>query len=84
MQGLLSCGQFEMRQTTSIAATISTYLPGAEIPSANVSPPSGDTGTFMKKLMLHAMSRFVSSTFHSCAPRMKESRQACMHSLSWA
>ena len=29
----------------------------AEMPSANVSPPSGVTGTFMKKLMLEERSR---------------------------
>jgi hypothetical protein len=45
---------------TFMSARISTYLPGAETPSANVSPPSGVTGTFMKKLMLWAMSRLLS------------------------
>ena len=60
LQGLFSCGQFEISTMTFISASISTYLPGADRPSANSNPPSGVTGTFMKKLMLWVMSRFVS------------------------
>ncbi|MNG34785.1 hypothetical protein D3C84_1213570 [compost metagenome] len=56
MQGLFSCGQLEISTITSISARRSTYLPGAEIPSSKVSPPSAVTGTFMKKLMFGPMS----------------------------
>ena len=50
--------------STSVSARISTYLPGSEMPSSNVSLPSGVTGTFMKKLILLVMSRFV----HAAGP----------------
>src|SRR5258706_8562689 len=58
LQGLFSCGQFEISTITSISARSSTYLPGAEIPSSNVRPPAAVTGTFMKKLIFALMSRF--------------------------
>src|SRR5690349_21517139 len=49
LQGLFNCGQLLITASTSISARSSTYLPGPETPSSNVSPPSGVTGTFMKK-----------------------------------
>lgn len=57
----------QLQIITSIIALISTYLPGAEIPFANVSPPSAVTGTFIKKLMLWVMSRLVMPNFSFCA-----------------
>src|SRR5579864_5403854 len=44
LQGLFNCGQLLIRTRTSISARISTYLPGSEIPSSKVKPPSGVTG----------------------------------------
>src|SRR6266851_5131763 len=59
LQGLLTCGQFEMTQSTSISARMSTWLPGCETPSTMASSPLGRIGTFMKKLMLLTMSRLL-------------------------
>src|SRR5215472_6438791 len=58
LQGLFNWGQLLMAHRTSVSARSSTYFPGSEMPSSNVSLPSGVTGTFMKKLMLLVMSRF--------------------------
>ncbi|MNY81501.1 hypothetical protein D3C86_2230950 [compost metagenome] len=74
---MFSCGQLEINTITSICALSSTYLPGAEMPSAKVRPPSGVTGTFMKKLMLAPMSRFSRRPSVRLA-RRKLSRQLCM------
>ena len=52
-------GSWRSARCTSIAARISTYFPGPLRPSANRRPPSGVTGTFMKKLMLCERSRLV-------------------------
>ena len=57
LHGLLSCGQFETSTSTSVSARISTYLPASLMPSSKLKPPSGVSGTFMKKLMLLARSR---------------------------
>src|ERR1700722_17886908 len=78
LHGLLSCGQFDMRQSTLVSAFSSTYLPPPEMPSANVRSPSGLTGTFMKKLMFGARSRFDSGTPERAAARRKLSRQLCI------
>src|SRR5215813_3274996 len=58
LHGLFNCGQLLISASTSVSARISTYLPGSEMPSSNVSLPSVVTGTFIKKLMLLVMSRF--------------------------
>ena len=64
--------------STSISARISTYLPGSEMPSSNVSLPLGVTGTFMKKLMLLVMSRLVMPWPHS-ADRLQKAAAASVH-----
>ena len=79
------CGQLDIRAITSIFASISTYLPGADIPSANVSPPCSVTGTFIKKLMLWVISRLpIPKWGFSATASIQLSRQACMQRFSSA
>ena len=78
LQGLFNCGQLLMSASTSISARISTYLPGSEMPSSKVSLPSGVTGTFMKKLILAVMSRFVMPWSHS-SDRLQKAVAAGVH-----
>src|SRR5215510_7144551 len=78
LQGLFNCGQLLMRASTSISARSSTYLPGPETPSRNVRPPCGVTGTFMKKLMFGARSRFSRPRPQTSAAFTKLCRHACM------
>src|SRR5215472_18845397 len=82
LHGLFNWGQLLISARTSISARISTYLPGSEMPSSNVSLPSGVTGTFMKKLMLLAMSRLSMPWSHSSRPLRKLLRHACMNRFS--
>src|SRR6185437_14075718 len=75
LHGLLICGQLEINSSTSRSTRSSTYLPGAETPSSKVRPPSGVSGTFMKKLMLWVRSRFSSPRPHSRVLRRNVVRQ---------
>src|SRR5437773_7401420 len=84
LHGLFNCGQLLISASTSVSARISTYLPGSEMPSSNVNLPSGVTGTFMKKLMLLAMSRLSIPRSHSITALRKLLRQACMWRFSMA
>src|ERR1700744_6571389 len=77
LQGLLTCGQFEITNSTSISAVTSTWLPGAEMPSTTVKFPDASIGTFMKKFRFETMSRLVRPCLESS--RMKFSRQACWY-----
>ena len=47
----------DQHQHVHLGAHLDVACPGAEMPSSNVSSPSGVTGTFMKKLMLLGRSR---------------------------
>src|SRR5215472_8312894 len=78
LHGLFNWGQLLISASTSVSARISTYLPGSEIPSSNVSLPSGVTGTFIKKLMLLVMSRLSHPCPFSMRAFRKLLRQACM------
>src|SRR6266576_2745470 len=84
LHGLFNCGQLLISASTSISARISTYLPGSEMPSSNVSLPSPVTGTFIKKLMLLAMSRLLMPWSHSITAFMKLLRHACICRFSRA
>ena len=53
-------------------------MPGSEMPSSKVSLPSGVTGTFMKKLMLLAMSRFSKAVIEG-DDGLQEALPAGMH-----
>src|SRR5258708_19103354 len=57
LQGLLTCGQFEMTASASMSARSATWQPGGEMPGAMAAPPSPPTGTRMNQLMFGTMSR---------------------------
>src|SRR4051812_45666444 len=81
LQGLLTWGQLEMTQRTSISARSSTWSPGAERPSTMVICPEGWIGTFMKKLMLGTISRLDMQCLVTSSTKL--SRQACRYLVSW-
>jgi hypothetical protein len=58
LHGLLIWGQFEITQSTSISAFMSTKFPSPPTPSTMARPPLSSRDTFIKKLRLATTSRF--------------------------